>query len=164
MICFSYLADIRYFPLKNVFRKLLDTVRTGQKWPFWKGGVDGFSYFSLISDILFSNQDYLWILLWKRSSYDFCWVIFFGEHRATDFTSLYGSLASVNCKLQQHFSFNSCVKDNIESISLTSICHYIAIYCQTNCVLTSLMIYCRLSGAIVFLCKPGHWSQPQDKD
>jgi hypothetical protein len=41
-------------PLKIVFQKLLDTVRTGQKWPFWKGDVDSFSYFSLISVILFS--------------------------------------------------------------------------------------------------------------
>jgi len=37
MICFSYLTDFSYFPLKIVFRKLLDMVRTGQKWPFWKG-------------------------------------------------------------------------------------------------------------------------------
>ena len=32
MVCFlSYLTDFRYFPLKIVFQKLLDTVRTGQK-------------------------------------------------------------------------------------------------------------------------------------
>jgi hypothetical protein len=37
MILFSYLTDFSYFPLKIVFQKLLDTVRTGQKWPFWKG-------------------------------------------------------------------------------------------------------------------------------
>ena len=28
---FSYLTDFSYFPLKIVFRKLLDTVRTGKK-------------------------------------------------------------------------------------------------------------------------------------
>jgi len=37
MIFFSYLTDFSYFPLKIVFRILLDMVRTGQKWPFWKG-------------------------------------------------------------------------------------------------------------------------------
>jgi len=30
-------------------------VRTGKKMTILKGGVDGFSYFSLISVILFSN-------------------------------------------------------------------------------------------------------------
>jgi len=34
MIFINYLTDFRYFPLKIVFRKLLDTVRTGQKLPF----------------------------------------------------------------------------------------------------------------------------------
>jgi hypothetical protein len=33
MILFSYLTDFFYFPLKIVLRKLLDMVRTGQKWP-----------------------------------------------------------------------------------------------------------------------------------
>jgi hypothetical protein len=37
MIFFSYLTDFSYFPVKIVFQKLLDTVRIGQKWPFWKG-------------------------------------------------------------------------------------------------------------------------------
>jgi len=36
-----------YFPLKIVFRKLLDMVRTGQKVTILKGDVDGFSYFPL---------------------------------------------------------------------------------------------------------------------
>jgi hypothetical protein len=31
MILFSYLTDFSHFPLKIVFQKLLDTVRTGQK-------------------------------------------------------------------------------------------------------------------------------------
>ena len=51
MILFNYLTDFNYFPLKIVFWKLLDMVRTGKKkWPFWKG--------VLISAILFSNQDH----------------------------------------------------------------------------------------------------------
>ena len=37
MIYFSYLTDFSYFPMEIVFRKLLDTVRTGQNWPVWKG-------------------------------------------------------------------------------------------------------------------------------
>ena len=32
----SYVTDFSYFALKIVFRKLLDTVMTGEKWPFWK--------------------------------------------------------------------------------------------------------------------------------
>jgi hypothetical protein len=70
MILFSYFTDFSYFPLKIVFRKLLDTARTGQncvpkvaghgqnrsKLTILKGSKDGFSYFSLISIILFSNQ------------------------------------------------------------------------------------------------------------
>ena len=60
MIFFSYLTNFNSFPLKIVFRKLLDKVRTGQKWPFGKGSVDGFSYFSLISIILFYNQYHPW--------------------------------------------------------------------------------------------------------
>jgi len=32
MICFSDLTDFISFPLKIVFRELLDMVRTGQKW------------------------------------------------------------------------------------------------------------------------------------
>ena len=51
MTCATYVTDFSYFPLERNCRKLLDTVRTGKKW-----GVDGFSYFSLISVILFSNQ------------------------------------------------------------------------------------------------------------
>jgi hypothetical protein len=43
--------------------KLLDMVRTGQKVTISKGDIDGFSYFSLISVILFSNQDLLWLCL-----------------------------------------------------------------------------------------------------
>jgi hypothetical protein len=34
---FNYLTDFSYFSLKIVFRKLLNTVRTGIKCPFWKG-------------------------------------------------------------------------------------------------------------------------------
>ena len=37
MIFINYFTDFSYFRLKIVFRKLLDTVRTCQKWPFWKG-------------------------------------------------------------------------------------------------------------------------------
>ena len=55
---FSYLTDLSYFPLKIVARKLQDMIGTGKKWPFWKRGVDGFNYFSLISVILFSNQNH----------------------------------------------------------------------------------------------------------
>ena len=51
---FSYLYDFSYFPLKIVFRNLVDTVRTYQKWSaILKGDVDGFIYFSLISVISF---------------------------------------------------------------------------------------------------------------
>jgi len=32
MIYFTYLTDFCYFPLKIVFRKLLDMVGAGQKW------------------------------------------------------------------------------------------------------------------------------------
>ena len=31
MIFFSYLIDFSYFPLKIVFQKLMDTVRTGKQ-------------------------------------------------------------------------------------------------------------------------------------
>jgi hypothetical protein len=58
MIFFSYITDFSYFPLKIVFRKLLDKVKTGKKITNLKGGVDGLNYFSLISVILFSNQDH----------------------------------------------------------------------------------------------------------
>jgi hypothetical protein len=37
MIFFSYLTDFSYFSVKMKFRKLQDTVRTGQKWHFWNG-------------------------------------------------------------------------------------------------------------------------------
>jgi len=36
-----------------------------------KGGVDGFSYFSLISVILFSNLDHPWLL--TRGTKLHCW-------------------------------------------------------------------------------------------
>jgi hypothetical protein len=63
------------FPLNIVFRKLLDMVRTGQKVTISKGDIDGFSYFSLISVILFSNQDLLWLCLkdYSRSLFDLFW-------------------------------------------------------------------------------------------
>jgi hypothetical protein len=62
---FSYLTDLSYFPLKIVVRKLQDTIGTGKKWPYWKRGVDGFNYFSLISVILFSIQNHPVIqILW----------------------------------------------------------------------------------------------------
>ena len=58
MIFFSYLTDFSYLPLERNCRKLVNTVRTDHKWTTtvrtdhkWttlKGGVDGFSYFSLI--------------------------------------------------------------------------------------------------------------------
>ena len=34
---FSYLNDFSYFPLKQKFWKLQDTVGKDLKWPFWKG-------------------------------------------------------------------------------------------------------------------------------
>jgi hypothetical protein len=48
ILTFSFLTDFSYFPLKNKFRMLQDMVRTGQKWKFSKGGVDGFNYFPFI--------------------------------------------------------------------------------------------------------------------
>jgi hypothetical protein len=56
MIFFSYLTDFSYFPLKIVSKSCW-TVINRSKMTILKGGVDGFSYFSLISVILFSNQD-----------------------------------------------------------------------------------------------------------
>jgi hypothetical protein len=58
MILFSYLTDFNYFPLKIVSRNLLDQNKS--KMTILKGVVDGFIYFSLISVILFSNQDHSW--------------------------------------------------------------------------------------------------------
>ena len=45
MIYFTYLTDFCYFPLKIVFRKLLDIVRAGKKMNHLKGDVEGFRYF-----------------------------------------------------------------------------------------------------------------------
>jgi hypothetical protein len=60
---FSYLTDLSYFPLKIVFRKLLDMFKTGiKKNSHFERGCNDFSYFSLISVVLFSNQDHPWIL------------------------------------------------------------------------------------------------------
>ena len=42
--------------VKIVFRKLLDNGQNRSKLTILKGSKDGFSYFSLISIILFSNQ------------------------------------------------------------------------------------------------------------
>jgi hypothetical protein len=56
MIFFSYLTDFSYFSVRKKFRKLQDTVRTGQKLTFFKGSVGGFSYFHCFSGILFSIQ------------------------------------------------------------------------------------------------------------
>ena len=54
-----YLTDFSYFPLKIVFRKFLDMLRTGKKMTGLKGGVDGFStIFLRFSVILFSNQNH----------------------------------------------------------------------------------------------------------
>ena len=61
---FSYLTDFSYFPLKIVFRKLLDNGQNMSKMTILKGGVVGFSYFSLISVILFSNRDHFWVISW----------------------------------------------------------------------------------------------------
>ena len=60
MIFVSYLTDFSYFPLKIDFPKVAEL---GQNWSnltILKGDVDSFSYFSLISVILFSNQDNPW--------------------------------------------------------------------------------------------------------
>jgi len=57
MIFFSFLTDFSYFPLifspENCW-----TVRTGKKMTILKGGLNGFSYFSMISVIVFSKQDH----------------------------------------------------------------------------------------------------------
>ena len=53
MIFFSYLTDFSYFSLK-----VAGHGQQMSKMTIFKGGVDSFSYFSLISVILFSNQDH----------------------------------------------------------------------------------------------------------
>ena len=53
MIFFSYLTDFSYFSLK-----VAGHGQKMSKMTIFKGGVDSFSYFSLISVILFSNQDH----------------------------------------------------------------------------------------------------------
>jgi hypothetical protein len=50
---FSYLTDFSYFSLK-----VAGHGQNMSKMTIFKGGVDGFSYVSLISVILFSNQDH----------------------------------------------------------------------------------------------------------
>jgi hypothetical protein len=77
MILFSYLTDFSYLPLKIIFRKLLNTVRTGKKMTILKGGVDGFSYFSLILVILFSNQDHPWNIKHRPFTLWWCFVVVF---------------------------------------------------------------------------------------
>jgi len=59
MIFFSYLTDFSYFPLEKKSESCW--TRSEQvKMTILKEGVDGFSYCSLISVILFSNQDHPW--------------------------------------------------------------------------------------------------------
>ena len=57
-----YLNDFSCFSLKMYIHNLLDMFRRGKKMAILKGAVDSFSYFSLISVILFSNQDHLCII------------------------------------------------------------------------------------------------------
>jgi hypothetical protein len=59
MILFSYLTDFSYFPLK-LFSESCWTWSEQVKNDHFDRGVDGFSYFSLILVILFSNQDHPW--------------------------------------------------------------------------------------------------------
>jgi len=56
MIFFIYLTDFNYFPLKIVFLKVTAHCQNRSKITILKVGVDGVSYFSLISVILFSNK------------------------------------------------------------------------------------------------------------
>jgi len=46
-----------------MIQKLAGHGENRPKMTILKGGVDGFSYFSLISVILFSNQDHHWIII-----------------------------------------------------------------------------------------------------
>jgi hypothetical protein len=57
MIFFGYSNDFSYFPLRIISQSCW-TWSERSKMTILKGGVDGFSYFSLISVILFSNQDH----------------------------------------------------------------------------------------------------------
>lgn len=59
---FSYLTDIRYFPLKKKIWMFQDKVRTSQKWPFWKGCRWFQLFFNWFSVIIFSNQNHPCVL------------------------------------------------------------------------------------------------------
>jgi hypothetical protein len=53
-----FFTDFNYFPLKIVFPRVTGHGQNRSKMTILEEGVDGFSYFSLISVILFSNQDH----------------------------------------------------------------------------------------------------------
>ena len=57
MILFSYLTDFSYCPVNLFSESCWTRSEQAKKMTIFKGGVDCFSYFSLISVILFSNQD-----------------------------------------------------------------------------------------------------------
>jgi hypothetical protein len=63
MIFFCFLTNFSIFYLK-LFSKSYWTQSEQVKNDNFERGVDGFNYFSLILDILFSNQDRPWI--WKN--------------------------------------------------------------------------------------------------
>ena len=48
IIFFCYLTDFSYFSVKKKFLKIVGQIQNRSKMTFWKGGVDGFSYFTLI--------------------------------------------------------------------------------------------------------------------
>jgi len=58
MIIFSYLTDFSYFSLKILFTNVAGHGQNKLKVTILNGSVDGFSYLSLISVILFSNQNH----------------------------------------------------------------------------------------------------------
>ena len=56
MILFSYFTDFSYFLSENCVPIVAGHGQNRSKLTILKGSKDGFSYFSLISIILFSNQ------------------------------------------------------------------------------------------------------------
>jgi hypothetical protein len=53
MIFFFNLADFSYLKEEEKKRRLLDMVRTGKKWTFFKADADGFRYFSMIFQLFY---------------------------------------------------------------------------------------------------------------
>ena len=106
-IFFSYLTDFSYFSVNFFLRKLQDTIRTDQIWPFWRG-CRCFQLFSLIFRYFIFYQNHPWFYIhddlvgllligqWKKKK----------DHLHDPYCMSLDVSISYNLKKKQIFDFN----------------------------------------------------------